>query len=416
MRLMGDRAIIHIDINHCFAQIEEMKYPELKHVPMCVGGKEETRNGIVLARNLKAKAYGIKTAESLRDAYRKCPELLVINPSYDDYQYYSDLIKDVYREYTDDVESFGIDEAWLDVSASQRLFGTAPKIGKEIQERVLNEFGITVSVGVSFNKIFSKLGSDMTKPSGFHVITKDNYKEVIWDLPASELLYVGPKTYPKLQKLGIDTIGELAQFDVNILKKQLGKHGELIWAFANGLDESDVDNTTPLPKSIGNGITTPRNIETFLELKQVLYVLIESVASRMKDKNLEGNTISITLRDTDLMSMSRHLTVDYPTDLVSDIMNHALKILKEKFEFRPPYRSITITVSNLKMKADGYQIDLFDDPLRKHKDYTLDKTLSKLREKHGFTIIKRASMLLNEELTNFDPKGSHTIYPRGFFK
>ncbi|HLV49943.1 MAG TPA: DNA polymerase IV, partial [Erysipelothrix sp.] len=306
---MGDRAIIHIDINHCFAQIEEMKYPELKHVPMCVGGKEETRNGIVLARNLKAKAYGIKTAESLRDAYRKCPELLVIHPSYDDYQYYSDLIKGVYREYTDDVESFGIDEAWLDVSASQRLFGSASKIGKEIQERVLKEFGITVSVGVSFNKIFSKLGSDMTKPSGFHVITKDNYKEVIWDLPASELLYVGPKTYPKLQKLGIDTIGELAQFDVKILKNKLGKHGELIWAFANGLDESDVDNTTPLPKSIGNGITTPRNIETFLELKQVLYVLIESVASRMKDKNLEGTTISVTLRDTDLVSMSRHLTV-----------------------------------------------------------------------------------------------------------
>lgn len=413
---LKEKAILHCDINHCYAQLEEMKYPELRNVPMCVGGSEETRSGIVLARNQLAKTFGVTTAETLREAYKKCPELVVINPSYDDYIYYSEKIKDVYREYTDKVESFGVDEAWIDVTHSQLLFGSAEKIGKEIQERILAEFGITISVGVSYNKIFAKLGSDMKKPYGFHVITRENYKEKVWPLDVSELLYVGRQTTPKLNKVGINTIGDLANYDVRKLQGLLGKPGEIIWAFANGLDASSVSTKAALPKSVGNGITTPRNLDTFNEVKHVLYVLIESVAARLKEQNLEGSVISLSLRDTNLKSVSRQRKLDQPTDLVKDIMKIAIYLIRYKFDFSPPYRSLTVTVSNLTMKNEYFQVDLFMNLEDKKKDYDIENTFEYLRGKHGFDIIKRASMLVNEDITSFDPKGSHTIHPVGFFK
>lgn len=413
---MKEKAILHCDINHCYAQIEEMKYPELRNVPMVVGGKEETRSGIVLARNLRAKKYGIKTAETLREALDKCPELCIIHPSYDDYVYYSEKIKDIYREYTDKVESFGVDEAWIDVSDSRLLFGSEEKIAKEIQTRVLDEYGITISVGVSFNKIFAKLGSDMTKPSGFHVITKENYKEVVWPLDVNELLYVGPQTTKKLNAIDIMTIGDLAQSDVTKLKKLLGKPGEIIWAFANGLDESDVSIDEILPKSIGNGITTPRNLEDFLEVKHVLYVLVESVAARLKEQNLEGNVISLSLRDTNLESMSRQKKLLHHTDLVDEIMDVLFYLINHAFDFTPPYRSLSVKVSGLRIKQNTVQLDLFSSPEDKTKAYTLENTIEDLRDKYGFEIIKRASLLVDEDLTNFDPKRTHTIHPVGFFK
>lgn len=413
---MREKAILHCDINHCYAQIEEMKYPELRNVPMVVGGREETRSGIVLARNQRARKYGIKTADTLREALEKCPDLCVVHPHYDDYVYYSEKIKDIYREYTDKVESFGVDEAWIDVSDSYLLFGSAEKIGREIQARALDEFGITISVGVSFNKIFAKLGSDMTKPSGFHVITKENYKEVVWPLEVGELLYVGSATKRKLNQIDIHTIGDLANYDVKKLKKLLGKPGEVIWAFANGFDESDVSNEEIMPKSIGNGITTPRNLDTFQEVKHVLYVLVESVAARLKEQDLEGSVISLSLRDTELKSISRQKKLDQHTDLVDEIMDTLHYLINHAFDFNPPYRSLSVKVSNLRIKQEMYQIDLFSDPEDKTKAYKLENTIETLREKYGFEIVKRASLLIDEDITDFNPKGSHTIHPIGYFK
>ena len=411
-----ERVILHCDINHCYAQIEEMKYPELKKVPMVVGGREESRNDIVLARNLIAKSFGIKTAETLREAYAKCPDLVVINPSYDDYIYYSEAIKDIYREYTDRVESFGVDEAWIDVSDSIRLFGSGEKIGREIQKRVFYEFGITISVGLSFNKIFAKLGSDMTKPSGFHIITKDNFKKVVWPLEVSELLYVGASTKRKLNSIHIYTIGELAQKDIIKLKSLLGKYGEVLWAFANGLDESDVSIDKIMPKSIGNGITTPRDLHTFQEVKHVLYVLSESVAARLKEQNLQGNIIALSLRNTELKTISRKKKIERYTDLVKEIMSVSLQLLKENSEFSPPYRSLSVKVSNLRIKNEMVQLNLFTNEEENQKVYTLENTVEVLRGKYGFDVVKRCSLLLDEDITNFNPKKAHVIHPVGYFK
>ncbi len=413
---MKERSILHCDINHCFAQIEEMKNPELALVPMCVGGDESRRHGIVLARNLEAKKYGIKTAEPLRDAYAKCPDLVVIPPSYSDYSYYSEKIKDIYREYTSDVESFGIDEAWIDVSDSRLLFGSGEKIGREIQNRVLEEFGITISVGVSFNKIFAKLGSDIIKPKGFVCITKDNYKEVVWPLPVEDLLYVGPRTKPKLNLLGIYTIGDLAVFDLEILKKKFGKHGIMIWSFANGLDDQEVDHTTAMPKSVGNGITTVRNMNTMGEIKEVMYVLVESVAARLKEQGLAGDIVSVALRDTNLETVSRQKKIAMATNIVRDIMDVGMYLVATEFEFIPPYRSLSVTVSGVKPEQMHYQTNLFEDPRLKNEEKRLDNTIEHIRGKYGFGIIKRARMLVNEDLTNFNPKGDHTIHPRGYLK
>lgn len=413
---MKEKAILHCDINHCYAQIEEMKVPELKNVPMVVGGKEENRNGIVLARNLHAKTYGIKTADTLREAFEKCPDLLVIHPNYDDYVYYSNKIKDIYREYTDKVESFGVDEAWIDVSDSRLLFGDEVSIAREIQRRALDEYGITISVGVSYNKIFAKLGSDMTKPSGFHVITKDNYKEIVWPLEVSELLYVGSKTKIKLNQMNIFTIGDLATHDINQLRKVLGKNGEIIWYFANGLDDTDVSIEKILPKSVGNGITTPRNLNNFRDVKHVLYVLSESIAARLKEQHLEGRTISLSLRDVELKSMSRQMQLKENTDLVSEIIDAALYLARYRFDFNPPYRSLSLKVSDLEMKSNSYQLDLFTDPEAKKKTYILEDTIEELRDKYGFAIVKRASLMISEDITSFDPKRGHLIHPVGYFK
>ena len=228
-----DRVIFHIDINHCYAQIEEMKYPALRDVPMAVGGHEETRHGIILAKNDLAKKYGIKTGESLREAREKCEDLLIIPPSYDDYIYYTGEVKKIYRRYSDHVESFGLDEAWIDYTDFAKLFGDPENIVRKIQTEVKREIGLDVSAGLSWNKIFAKLGSDRKKPDGPAVITRDNYQETVWPLPASDLLYVGPATTRKRLARGIHTIGELAVYPQKYLKKAMGAAGVMISVFAN---------------------------------------------------------------------------------------------------------------------------------------------------------------------------------------
>lgn len=284
------RAILHCDINHCFAQIEEMKYPYLREVPMIVGGDEAKRHGIVLAKNLKAKEYSLKTGEPLCSALKKCKDLVIIKPVFEDYVYYTEKVKDIYREYSDKVESYGLDEAWVDVSESTGLFGDGDKIAAIIQRRVRDELGLTISVGSSFNKIFAKLGSDMRKPYGLVSITEDNFKERVWPLPVSDLLYVGPATQQKCLRYGIHSIQDLANTDILLLKKYFGKMGEMLYYSANGMDVSNVRRSgqRDAAKSIGNSVTAIRDICTENEVKEVYYVLAESVASRLRDAGLKG--------------------------------------------------------------------------------------------------------------------------------
>ena len=414
---MNERVVLHCDINHCYAQIEEMKHPELKNVAMAVGGHEESRHGIILTKNLLAKKYNIKTGESLREALKKCPDLLIIHPHYDDYLYYTEKVKDIYREYSDRVESFGLDEAWIDCTESVKIFGSGKEIAQIIQKRVLEEVGLTVSIGVSFNKIFAKLGSDMMKPMGLVVIDRDNFKETAWNLPVEDLLYVGRSTQIKLNLFGIKTIGDLAQFDIVALKRNLGKMGEIIWYFANGYDNSEVaiTGTTSEIKSIGNGITTPKDITTFEEAKLVFYVLCESVASRAKEKGFVGKCISIHLRNTELKSISRQYKFKNATNITEEMMPIILMLLKENYDFSIPLRSITITLSHLLNEDCQVQCSLFESNSKHQKGYDLELTLDKIRSTYGFSSVKRCSMLLDEQLTSFNPKGDHIIFPQGYF-
>ena len=409
---MKERVILHCDINHCYAQIEEMKVPSLRGVAMAVGGQEENRHGIILAKNDIAKKYNIITGESLREAYKKCPHLLVIHPHYEEYVYYTEKIKDIYREYSDHVESFGLDEAWIDCTDSALLFGSGEKIADEIQTRVLNEFGITISVGVSFNKIFAKLGSDMVKPAGLVVITKENYRSKIGSLPVEDLFYVGSATKSKLHELNIHTIGELADCDIQILKKQLGKMGETIYWFANGKDVSEValSGTKVKAKSVSHGITASKDIKNLREAKLIFSVLCEAVASSLREMGMRGGCLSIGYRTCDLKWYTRQCRLKESTDLSAEMIAEAMQLLQKNYDFHHPLRSLSVSMSKLESNLSFRQMSLFDEE-KKAKTKKLEKTMDEIRSHYGFYKIQRCSMLLDKQLTSFDPKGEHVIYP-----
>jgi len=418
-----ERQILHIDLNHCYAQIEEMKVPAFREMAMAVGGNEENRHGIILAKNDLAKQYDIKTGESLREAYQKCPGLLIIHPDYKEYIYFTNRVKKIYQDYTDKVESFGLDEAWLDVSQSQKLFGNGYQIAKQIQQRVYNELGLTVSIGVSWNKIYSKLGSDLDKKMGLVHIRKDNYKDIVYPQVVQDLLYVGHATQKKLNHLGINTIGDLANYDKLELTKKFGKIGAIIWDFANGIDHSLVTtfHHTSAIKSIGNSITTKHDMTNYQEAEAVFYVLSESIASRLRDHQLKGRTISIRLRDCNLKHYgSRQISIDEAINTSSDIMLQVRILLALHYDFTIPLRSIGISVSNLE---DQYlerskQLSIFESTtdIQSMKQLKLEQAIDTIRNKYGYNTIKRANVLLHHELTHFNPKEEHTIHPESYFK
>lgn len=410
--------ILHSDINYCYAQIEEMLCPDLKQVAMAVGGYEELRHGIILAKNMLAKNYDIKTGDSLREALAKCPDLLIIPPHYDVYMYYTQEVKRIYRDYSDRVEEYGLDEAWIDISDSILLHGSPLTIANRIQQRVLNELGLTISIGISFNKVFAKFGSDMIKPSGLVEITHANFKELVWPQPIADLFYVGRRTATKLDALfGIKTIRDLALYDRHAIANSLGKMGEVIWWFANGEDASRValSGVYETIKSVGNGITTPIDITSFEEAKLVYYVLCESVASRLREAGYKGRVISISLRSTALVSITRQRKITTPINLASEIMEIVLDLLKQHYSFAIPLRSIGISVSCLSTITTTVQTTLFGEYEQQEKLENLETTIDQIRTKYGFYKIKRCALKQNEQLTNFNPKKDHTIYPVGYF-
>ncbi len=419
VRIMnGDKVIFHIDINHCYAQIEEMKDPLLRTIPMAVGGHEEKRHGIILAKNDLAKKYGIKTGESLREAKEKCPDLLIIPPVYEDYIYYSNCVKDIYREYSDHVESFGLDEAWIDYTDSEMLFGDPLKTACEIQDRVLKEIGLTVSVGISWNKVFAKLGSDMKKPSGMTMITRDNYKDLVWPLPAGDLLYVGHATQRKLRERGILTIGDLAQYPVKYLKKSMGVAGETIHAFANGCDPSPVQLSAfraPV-KSVGNSMTMIHDVYSAEEVRPVYYVLSEAVASRLRDHQMEGNLISISLRSAGLDWFGFERKMFRKTSVSEDILEAVMDMVSGFYDFSVPLRSVGVAVGNLSRIGGGRQLDLFTDEEAHEKARKTDLAMDQIREKYGYYSIRRACTLIDRPLTEFNVKDDHTVHPTGYFQ
>lgn len=413
-----DRVIFHIDINHCYAQIEEMKFPALREVPMAVGGHEEKRHGIILAKNDPAKKFDIRTGESLREAREKCPDLLIIPPSYDDYIYYTSLVKDIYRRYSDHVESFGLDEAWVDYTASEALFGDPLKTAIRIQKEVHDEIGLDVSLGMSWNKVFAKLGSDMKKKDGPAVITRQNYRETVWPLPAEDLLYVGPATKRKLRERGITTIGELAVYPRQFLKKAMGIPGEMISVFANGGDTSPVtENGYRSPvKSAGNSMTMVHDVDNLEDLKPVYYVLCESVASRMRDHGMEGDVVSVSLRSSGLEWYGCERKMAEKTDVSGVIFKTAVQLVEELYDFEKPLRAVGVSVSGLRPFSFHRQLNLFVDETAREKERAADLVMDEIREKYGYYSIRRACTAVDDELTAFNVKEEHTVHPVGYFQ
>jgi len=411
------KIILHSDLNGFYASVECFTNPKIRRFPVVVGGDSDARHGIVLAKNEIAKIAGIVTGETLYNAKIKCPNLVTVPPDFSKYLKFSRLTKQIYERFTDQVESFGIDECWLDVTASTKLFGTGEVIANEIRNTIKKEIGITASVGVSFNKIYAKLASDMKKPDATTIITKDNYKELVWKLPASDLLYVGKATKKKLQNLKIFTIGQLANTDINLLINHLGSWGYVMHTFANGKDNTPVKlkGEESFVKSVGNQMTLHRDIETLADVKRVFYLLSESVATRLREHGLKANVVQISIRDNNFTSVQRQGRLGYPTFLTADIANKALEIFTKKHNFSNPIRSLGMRASNLEAMNSPLQLDFFTDHVKRRKTEILELTIDDIRRRYGYDIVHWGIMREDHLLTSGNPAQDHIIHPINFF-
>lgn len=394
---MGDRNILHCDCNSFFASVELLSYPELKDKPVAVGGSESARHGIVLAKNDVAKKFGIQTAETIGNAKRRCPDLIVLPPHHDRYEYYSKIINEIYGHYTDLVEPFGIDESWLDVTNSYHLFAkNAEELADIIRERVRCETGLTLSVGVSFNKIFAKLGSDYKKPNATTVISKENYKEIVYPLNVGDLLYVGKTTQQALAGMGIFTIGQLAQKSEEFLKGRLGKHGQELYLFANGLEESEVlsYNSQREIKSVGNGNTFFRDLKGLDDIKPALMVLSEEVGMRVRKYGLYANGVQIMLKNPEFVTTNRQCKIP-STNVTKTIYETALKLFVDNWKLESPIRAITVTAIDLTKEKVAKQTSLFETVAENGntKDEKLQGALDKIRGKFGDKAVTNATII-----------------------
>ena len=330
-----DRVILHCDCNSFFASVECVFRPELKVVPMAVCGDPENRHGIILAKNEPAKKFGIATAETVWQALQKCPELVLVPPHHSEYVRYSGLVNAIYQRYTDQVEPCSIDESWLDVTGSRALFGSGEEIANSIRTAVREELGITISVGVSFNKIFAKMGSDYKKPDATTIITRENYRQILWPLPISDLLMVGKSSRTALRELGIYTIGDLARTDPNILSQRLGKLGGTLSAYARGEENSTVASIyddPEEPKSVGNGMTFRRDLVCEDDLRIGVLYLADSVAARLRRHQLRCRTVAVTIKDPEFKVLSRQKILPRSTDLAKTIAEAALELIHSSWD------------------------------------------------------------------------------------
>ena len=412
-----ERIILHSDCNSFYASVECLHHPEIREKPVAVGGDIEQRHGIILAKNQLAKQFHVSTGEAIWQAKQKCPELIVLPPNFPLYLRFSRLARDIYLDYSNRVEPFGLDEAWLDITSSENQKDKGERTAHEIRKRIREELGITVSIGVSYNKIFAKLGSDYRKPDAVTMITKENYRQIAWPLPVSDLLYVGPATKRKLNGFGVHTIGELAQTPVEILRSKFGKIGDILWCFSNGLDSSPVADfqNQPVVKSIGNSTTAPRDLERDEDVKIILYVLADSVARRLREQGLKGRTIHFSVRDNSLFSFTRQKTLLSYTNLTGEIAREALSLFREHYRWKRPVRSIGISVSDLAADTIYSQTSLFCDEVKREKVERLDKALDRLKARFGTFAVQPAVLLKDRKLSGFDPKNDHIIHPVGYF-
>lgn len=411
------RTILHSDCNGFFASVECLYNPQYRDKPVAVCGDKDKRHGIILAKNEVAKKFNVKTGEPIWQAQQKCPELVTASAHYDRYIRFSKLCREIYSDYTDNIEPFGLDEAWLDVTGSTLVCGSGEDIAQEIRHRIKNELGITVSIGVSFNKIFAKLGSDYKKPDAVTVITKENYKELVWNLKASDLLYVGRATEKRLGQLGVFTIGDLATFPLELLRQNFGKWADILYSFANGLDFSPVMKSDEIAavKSIGNSTTAIRDLVCFDDVKIIFMVLCDSVCRRMREQGFRAKEVSISIRDTDLLTITRQFKLRRATNLTHDILDTCLELFRQNYAFNKNIRSLGVAVSGFEPESASQQPSLFTNETDIIKLEQLDQTLDTIKNRFGNFAIKPAKLMFDSTLSGFNPKEEHTVHPVGYF-
>ena len=387
------RIIFHIDQNCYFASVEMISRPELRSVPMAVAGDAKARHGIILAKNELAKKYGVKTAEAIWQAEAKCPGLVIVDAHHEKYEFYSKKLREMYSEYTDKVEPFGLDECWLDMTGIAEDYSEAEQIALEIRDRVKNEFKLTCSVGISFNKVFAKLGSDYKKPDATTVFSDANWKEKIWPLPVSDLLFVGKHTAEKLLLINIKTIGDLAKADADYIGRYLGKSGIALWEYANGLDDSPVAEAgyRRVPKSVGNSTTTSEDMTSDRQIERTLHMLSESVASRLRRHMLKGSVVQITVRDRDLYIYEKQRILYESTDDAMTIYSAARALFRESYDWNKGVRSIGVRCTKLVRSDSGEQMSIFSEVNKTERESKLNKTIDDINRRYGSGVIKSAA-------------------------
>ena len=393
-RGMGQRVIFHCDLNCFFASVELLDKPALWDVPVAVCGDPKSRHGIILAKNEPAKKRGVQTAETVWQAKKKCPVLVLLPPHHELYEVYSRRVNEIYGRFTDLVEPFGIDESWLDVTGSLHLFGgDARALADRIRATVKAETGLTVSVGVSFNKVFAKLGSDLKKPDATTVIPPEGWRDIVWPLPVGDMLFAGRSTQRVLGQYGIETIGQLAACPEEMAEQLLGKMGGQLWRYANGLDNSPVrpgHQREPV-KSVGNGTTFPADLVRWEQIRQGLAPLCDSVATRLRRQRLYAGGVSVTLKGADFKTVSRQMRLDEPTHLMRDIWETAQELARQIWKAPTPIRAMTVTALYVTEDGQAYrQMDLLGQTSakRSERQEKLESAVDAIREKYGSGAIR----------------------------
>ena len=388
-----ERVILHCDLNNFFASVSLLFNPTLRSVPVAVCGDKEQRHGIVLAKNEAAKRCGVKTAEAIFEAKAKCPELVILPPMMDKYKEYSEKAHRIYEEYTDMIEPFGIDECWLDVTGSRLLFGSGEEIADKIRREIKQKLGITVSVGVSFNKVFAKLGSEMKKPDGITVISRENFREKIWRLPISDLLFVGRKTTDRLRSCGICTIGDAAVCSDEMLERLLGKNGLELKRYALGEDNSPVSrqHEKATPKSIGRSVTRQQDFKTPDEIWGMFLSLAREISDSLREQGLYAGGVQVHIRNAALSV--KEFSRSYPDSVngAKIIAERGMELLNEHFGFTEPLRSVGLRAINLRGYQTAIQEDIFGDSEKRETEEKIESSIYELRKKFGSTSITRAA-------------------------
>ncbi len=400
-----ERQILHVDVNNAFLSwtaldmLKNGSKIDIREIPAVIGGDESKRSGIVLAKSMKAKECGVKTAETIYQARIKCPGLKVFPSNFKVYRYYSNQLYQLLLEYTDKIERFSIDECFLDMT-HYLMNDTLLNKGKEINRRVKEELGFTVNVGVAHNKLLAKMASDFTKPDRVHTLFENEIPNKMWTLPVSELFMLGKRTVPKLYNMQIKTIGDLAKTNKRILQDKFGKHGAMMWEYANGIDDSEVKYIQEKPKGIGNSVTLPEDISNIDKLEEIVLALTEQVTYRLRKQNMLARVVNVQLRNKDFVDTSHQRKLPNATASTKEIFNHAKELLEQMYRKGTAIRLIGVRVDDLTDKEE-MQISLFHDEAKNEKQEKLDKTIDKIKEKYGYNFITRAGKMGVEDLIKF---------------